>query len=200
MRTTLRLMLAIFVLGLYTGWAQAASREGREAPIVESSPGKASAMADTELKGTVTAVDKATRRVTIKGAQGKVVELVASDEAKNFDQIRVGDNVTVWIVEALSLELRKSTGTPSATDVKAKGRSEPPGERPVGVARREIQVTAEVVNVDPAKNIISLKGPKGNVIDLKVKNPDHFKVVKRGDMVDAVYTEASAIAFSPAKP
>ncbi|SRR6476620_7588489 len=199
MRTTLRLMLAIFVLGLYTGWAQAASREGREAPIVESSPGKASAMADTELKGTVTAVDKATRRVTIKGPQGRVVELVAGDELKNFDQIRVGDNVTVWVVEALSLELRKSTGTPSATDVKGIARSEPPGERPVGVAKREVKVTAEVINVDPVKNIISLKGPKGNVIDLKVKNPDHFKVVKRGDMVDAVYTEARAIAFSPAR-
>jgi len=156
-------------------------------------------MADTELKGTVTAVDKATRRVTIKGSQGRVVELIASDELKNFDQIRVGDNVTVCIVEALSLQLRKSTATPSATDVTGIARSEPPGERPVGVAKREVRVTAEVINVDPAKNIISLKGPKGNVIDLKVKNPDHFKVVKRGDMVDAVYTEARAIAFSPAR-
>ena len=197
MRTTLHLMLAILALGLHTGCAQEKPSASKEA-LVESSPGKVSATASSELKGTVTAVDKATRRVTLKGSQ-RTVELIASDQVKNFDQIRVGDNVTVWYVEALSLELRKSTGTPSATDVKAKGRSEPPGERPVGVARREIQVTAEVVNVDPAKNIISLKGPKGNVIDLKVKNPDHFKVVKRGDMVDAVYTEARAIAFSPAR-
>ena len=63
----------------------------------------------------------------------------------------------------------------------------------------KVHVTAEVVNVDPVKSIISLKGRKGNVVDLKVQNRDHFKVVKPGDLVDAVYTEARAIAFSPAR-
>ena len=69
----------------------------------------------------------------------------------------------------------------------------------MGVPKREVQVTVEVVNVDPVKSIISLKGPKGNIVDLKVQNPDHFKIVTPGDMVDAVYTEARAIAFSPAR-
>ena len=114
MRTTLHLMLAILVLGLHAGCAQ--EKPASKEAIVESSPGKVSATAATELKGTVTAVDKASRRVTLKGSQGRMVELIASDEVKNFDQIRVGDNVMVWYQEALSLELRKSKGTPSATE------------------------------------------------------------------------------------
>jgi hypothetical protein len=31
-----------------------------------------------------------------------------------------------------------------------------------------------------------------------MKNPDHFKVVKKGDNVEAVYTEALAVSVQPA--
>jgi hypothetical protein len=61
-------------------------------------------------------------------------------------------------------------------------------------------VLADVVAVDPKKSIISLKGPRGNVYDLKVQNKDHFKVVKKGDQVEVTYTEALAIAVTPAAP
>ena len=54
-----------------------------------------------------------------------------------------------------------------------------------------------VTDVNPKNNTISLKGPKGNVVVLDVKNPDHFKVVKKGDKVEAVYTEALAISEVP---
>jgi hypothetical protein len=64
---------------------------------------------------------------------------------------------------------------------------------------REVTILADVVAVDPAKKIISLRGPQGNVVDLPVQNPDHFKVVQKGDQVEAVYTEAVAVAIVPAK-
>jgi len=54
-----------------------------------------------------------------------------------------------------------------------------------------------VVAVDPKKSTITLKGPAGNVVDLKVRNPDHFKVVKKGDQVEAVYSEALAVTVTP---
>ena len=57
---------------------------------------------------------------------------------------------------------------------------------------------ADVVGVDQSRSTISLKGPKGNVVHLKVQNQDHFKVVKQGDQVEATYTEAVAIAVRPA--
>ena len=36
------------------------------------------------------------------------------------------------------------------------------------------------------------------MVDHKVNNPDHFKVVKRGDQVEVVYSEALAVAVTPA--
>jgi hypothetical protein len=196
MRTTVNLMLAVLVLGSPAVYAQE-KRSANTETSAASSPGKASAKADTIVKATVAAVDKATRKITLEGAQGRRIELVASDQVKNFDQIRVGDNVMVRYQEALSLELRKSKGATSLSEDTATVRAAP-GERPFRAVGREVHVTAEVVGVDPVKSTISLKGPKGNVVDVKVQNPEHFKVVKTGDLVDAVYTEALAIAVTPA--
>jgi len=63
--------------------------------------------------------------------------------------------------------------------------------------REQIRQVRDQV-VDQAKSTISLKGPSGNVVDLKVQNPDQFKVVKKGDQVEAVYTQAAAISVTPA--
>ncbi len=57
---------------------------------------------------------------------------------------------------------------------------------------------ADVIAVDPANMVITLKGPRGNIVDLRVQNPDHFKVVKVGDQVDVTYTEAMALSVEPA--
>jgi hypothetical protein len=189
------LMIAAVAMCASLAHAQTASPSG--AAVVSSEPGKVAGVAVVDVTATVTAIDKATRKVTLRGPQGRSVEVVAGDEVKNFDQIRVGDNVRVQYRESLTLELRTTKGAVGATETVAGARAKP-GERPAGVVGREVQIVAEVVDVDPVKSVISLKGPKGNVVDLKVQNPDHFKVVKKGDQVDAVYTEALAIAVTPA--
>jgi hypothetical protein len=195
MRTTVHLILATIALGSFA--VQAQEKPAAKEPTITSSPGKVKGTATAKVTATVTAVDPATRTITLKGPKGNTVDIVASEEVRNFDQIKVGDKVVAQYREALSLELRKTEGKPSASEAGVVARAKP-GERPAGVVAREVQVTAEVVAVDRAKNLISLKGPRGNVVDLKVKNPDHFKVVKKGDLVDAVYSEALAISVEPA--
>ena len=164
--------------------------------LVASEPGKAAMVSTVEITATVVAIDKATRTVTLKGPR-RTVDVVAGDEVRNFDQIHVGGQVAVKYVEALSLELKKTKAPLDAKSEEVGARAEP-GSRPAGAAGRQVTVLADVVGVDEKKGIISLKGPRGNVIDLKVQNKDHFKVVKKGDQVEAVYTEAIAIAFVPA--
>jgi len=165
--------------------------------VVASEPGKAAMVTTVEVTALVVGIEKATRTVTLKGPKGRTVDVVAGDEVRNFDQIRVGDSVQVKYVEALSLELKKTKGKPDATGEVAAVRAEP-GARPAGAVGRQVTVLADVVAVDPKKSIISLKGPRGNVVDLNVQNPDQFKVVKKGDQVEAVYTEALAVSVTPA--
>jgi len=194
MKTLMTLTFALIATGISA--AQAQKPAVKEGAVVASEPGKAAIVSATEATATVVAVDKATRTITLKGPK-RTVDVVAGDEVKNFDQIKVGDRVVVKYVEALTLELKKTKAPLDAKADVAAVRAKP-GERPAGAVGREITVLADVVAVDPKKSIISLKGPRGNVVDLKVQNPDHFKVVKVGDQVEAVYAEALAIAVTPA--
>jgi len=165
--------------------------------MVASEPGKAAAVKTVELRGTVAAIDKARRALSVKGAT-RTVEVVAGEEVKNFDQIKVGDEMVVRYVEALTLELKKTRAQTGVSVSGTAGRAAP-GAMPAGAVSHQVTLLADVVAVDPGKKIITLRGPQGNVVDLPVQNPDHFKVVRKGDQVEAVYTEAVAVAIVPAK-
>lgn len=195
MHKAILIVIVAFALGPQGALAQKPSAES--AVAVASKPGKAVAVALAEITALVVAIDKATRTVTLKGPQGRSVDVVAGDAVRNFDQIRVGDSVVVQYQEALSLELRKARVSGGVTEAVETARAKP-GERPAAAIGREVTALADVVAVDPKKSIISLKGPRGNVVDLKVSNQDHFKVVKVGDQVEVVYSEALAMSVTAA--
>ena len=196
MRLTISLTLAAIALGTPGVHAQQPAAPSAST-ATSSSPGKFSAATTVEVSALVAAIDKATRTVTLQGPKGNVLDVVAGEEVRNFDQIRVGDRVTVRYVEALTLELKK-TQTPTGATASGAAVRAAPGERPAGAVGRQIVALADVVAVDQAKSTISLKGPRGNVFDLKVQDQGHFKVVKVGDQVEAAYTEAVAVAVTPA--
>jgi len=169
------------------------------ATVMASEPGKALVAQTVEISAKVVGIDKADRIVTLKGPKGDSVDVVCGDEVRNFDQIKLGDTVTAKYVESIYLELVKTkAGVRTATEGGAMERAQL-GQRPAGAAVREVVVLADVVGVDPQKMTISLKGPKGNVVTLPVHNPDQFKVVKKGDQVQATYTQAFAISVTGAQ-
>ena len=167
------------------------------ATVSSNVPGKVSVAQTAKASAVVTAIDSATRTITLKRADGQTFDLVAGDEVKNFAQIKVGDEVAVQYARALTIGVKKASGAPIST-VSTDAVKAAPGQKPGGAMGGQVTVTADVVAVDPKKSTITLKGPKGKLVDLDVKNPDHFKVVKVGDQVEAVYTEAIAIAVEPA--
>ena len=102
---TLALIAAIFAA---TAFAQ--KPEAKGGAVVTSEPGKATAVSAVEVSAQVVSIDKATRTVTLKGPKGNAVDVVAGDEVRNFDQIKLGDFVVARYAQALTLELRKTKG------------------------------------------------------------------------------------------
>ena len=49
----------------------------------------------TTASGKVTAVDPATRTITLQGANGNTVDVLAGPEVRNFQQIKPGDTLTL---------------------------------------------------------------------------------------------------------
>mgnify|MGYP003550976851 FL=1 len=165
---------------------------------VTSEPGKATAVRALVITAQVVGIDKATRTLTLKGPQGGIVDLAAGDEVKNFDQIKLGDFVVARYAQALTLELRKTrvkAGEPTVREGAARAK---PGEAPSADGAREVTAIAEVIGVDAKTSTVTLKGPRGNVVTLDVRNPEQFKLVKKGDQVEVTYTEALALSVEPA--
>ena len=169
-----------------------------EATVIASEPGKAAIVRTVEISARVVAIDKTTRTVTLKGPKGNTVDVIAGDEVRNFDQIKVGNLVVARYIDSLFLELKKTkAGIREGAEQQAVARAEP-GQLPAAAVGRQVVILADVVAVDPKKSTITLRGPKGNVVTLPVQNPDQFKVVKKGDQVEATYTQAVALSVEPA--
>jgi hypothetical protein len=46
--------------------------------------------------------------------------------------------------------------------------------------------------------MVTLRGPK-RTVDVKVRDPEQFKLIAKGDQIEATYTEAIAVAVTPKK-
>jgi len=167
-------------------------------PKVTKSPGKATAVREKTVVATVTEVDAAKGTVTLKGPKGNTLPLQAGPDVRNLGQVKVGDQVTVKYVEALSLELKKDgKEVPGATATAAAGRA-PAGGMPAGVVGEKIEVTADVVAVDAKNQIVTLKGPQ-QVVEMRVRDPEQLKLIKVGDQIQATYAQAVALKVEAAK-
>ena len=195
MRNLLKTALLALVFSAQPGFAQQAPVG---AQITSNTPGKVSMAEGVKASAVPTATDKATRTVTLKGPEGRSFDVDAGDAVKNFDKIKVNDEVVVEYVRALTLEVKKGGGVAERRDSVDAVRSKP-GEKPAGVVGRQVTIVADVIDVSPATKTITVKGPKGNIVELEVQNQDHFKVVKKGDQIEANYVEAVAVSLEPAK-
>jgi hypothetical protein len=170
----------------------------KEDAVVVSEPGKASIVQAVKISAQVISIEKKTRTLTLKGPKGNVVDIVAGDKVKNFDQIKLGDMVVVRYVQALTLELKKAASASSDVTIVEEAKRAKPGDRPGVAGGLQVSALAEVIAVDPKASTITIKGPKGNEVTLNVLNPDQFKVVKKGDQIEVTYTEALALSVEPA--
>jgi hypothetical protein len=195
MRNLRKAALLALICSIQTGFAQQAPVG---AQITTNAPGKVSMTEGIKASALVTAIDKATRTITLKGPEGRSFDVVAGDAVKNFAQIKVNDEVVVEYVRALTLEVKKGGGPRSRVDSEDAVRAKP-GEKPGAAVGRQVTIMADVIDVNPKEKTITVKGPKGNIVELEVKNPDHFKVVKKGDQIEANYVEAVALSVEPAK-
>ncbi|MGF6924487.1 Cu/Ag efflux protein CusF [Paraburkholderia sp. 40] len=173
-------------------WAQPQSVE------VTKAPGQATIKGTTRVTATVQNIDPATRTVLLKPQNGKIVEVQVGEEARNFDQLKVGDVVTAVYRQSLTLSLQKNVGATASTEEQPMMERAPKGGKPGGTVGRQVTIVADVVAVNPNSRTVTLKGPKGNTVDLKVEDPAQFANIKKGDQVQAVYTEALAISVEPA--
>ncbi len=154
------------------------------------------------LRATVTAIDQQSRMVTLVGPQGNSLTMKVGDQVRNLAQVKQGDTVIVHYHGSVAYVLAPpGTKLPGDALTAAGGRAAP-GQTPAGAAAAKLVVTGTVVGVDPTSYTLQLVNPSGGPIrTLAVTTPQGRKtmhMVKVGDTITAVITEAVAVAVEPA--
>ena len=159
---------------------------------------RAVAVQETEAVVTVTKVDAEKRTVTFRGPKGGVATLAVPPQAQNLDQVKPGQQYRMKYVEAVAVEIRKG-GAPAAAvaeDVKLA----PTGAKPGGMVVRTHQISGVVDAVDYTNRYVSVRGPKGNVVPLKVADDVPLEQLSAGDRIAVTHTAALAIEMAPQAP
>lgn len=150
----------------------------------------------TTATGKVTAVDPATRTITLQGANGNVVDIQAGPNVRNFKQIKPGDSLTLDYYESVAIDVRRAgSGAPEVVTETAATRSAK-GAKPGGAMGR--QTTAEIWHINKSANLVTLKGPQGGLRTIQVQDPAlqaRLAQLKEGDLVDFTITQAVAAAI-----
>jgi Na+-transporting methylmalonyl-CoA/oxaloacetate decarboxylase gamma subunit len=197
----------VYVLVVLFALAVGVGAMAQEKAPAKAKPEKAPAKAKPEAKrervvtltGTVEAIDMANKVVTIKGSKGRVVDLKVGDQAKNLDQVKVGDKVVAKYYESIAYRLMKP-GEAEGAKAEQTTAGAKPGEAPAGAIANQVTVTATVEEISPKKTYVTLKGPDGKSVDVKVLDPKNIEGLKAGDKVVITYTQALAIALDKPKP
>ncbi|MUV15475.1 hypothetical protein [Noviluteimonas gilva] len=149
-----------------------------------------------EKTATVTAVDKAKREVTLKTEDGQSQTIVVDPEVKRFDEVAVGDTVRAKYTVGITSELRAATEEEKKDPlvaVEGGGRASTDQAPAAGVARM-FRVVATIEAIDRAAQTVTLKGPEGNYVTVKVEDPALLAKPKIGDTV--VITAAESVVLS----
>lgn len=156
-------------------------------------PGVALSEAVT-LTAKVVGIDRADRTVILLGPRGNVVEIEAGEEVRNFDQVKVGDDVTITYYESVALYVGAPGSQPEIAAAEVVGRAAK-GAKPAGVILGAIDVSAVIRGIYKYRRELTLQMPDGHMVTTKVDPAlPGFDRLRVGDTVHARVTRALAIS------
>lgn len=182
------------LLSLSTCLAQAAE----VAAEVTTAPGKANLVEAVSAQATVTAIDMASRKVSLKNAAGESFDIVAGEQVTNLANLKVGDVVALRYLQMLDLELLKGTAGVRKRIVEVAAGKAEAGEKPGAGIGKKVTLYGDVIAVDKGQQTITVKGVD-HTLELKVHNPAQFALIAKGDQIKAVQTQAVGIGILPEK-
>jgi hypothetical protein len=105
--------------------------------------------------------------------------------AKRFDELKVGDKVSITYNNTVSARLKPPGEAPVNTSTGSTTAGQ--GERPGGTAAVERTMTATISAVDKSASSITFTGPNGWKYSRRVVDPAVLDKVKVGDQVDITW-------------
>ena len=163
------LSLAV-ALALVVMCGQALWAEEMQTPKVSKKQGKMPGgimVQAVSASAAVVAIDPATRTLTLKLPDGSTRAYKVDQAVKNFDQIKVGDQVKATYAESVAIFVGKSNEQPAAGEMTTVSVA-PKGAKPGIIMTDTSEIVAKAEAIDYKKRTITLKGPEGNLATFTV--------------------------------
>lgn len=150
-----------------------------------------------DVSARVTAIDRANRKATLLGPDGKTFTVKAGPEYVNFDQVGVGDWVNLTVTEELVVYLDEG-GESGNDESAALVALAPKGAQPGGLIAETTQITGTVTAIDSEKRTATLRFEDGSTKTFPVRSDVDLTRRKVGEQV--VFRITEMIAISVEKP
>ena len=190
MKLVIRQLASVALMSLVASFAAAQAQD--------------SVLQSITVRGTVEAIDHTARTVRIRGTQGNVVTFDVPASVTRFDQVRIGDQLTIAYYDRVSIR-PKPAGEAAVDRVSDSTTTSAAGLLPSGTQATQRVTTATIDSWDPATRTVTFTTLSGHytrrvseAVDASV-----LGVLKPGDRVDVTRTEALRLdveAGAPAQP
>jgi len=168
-----------------------------QAPV-ESAPIVKEKWNQTTVTGTVTNIVKETREITLMGAEGNLVTIVASDAVERFDEIQVGDRITFDNLVYVKAEFRAPTAEELAEPlvVLAEVAKAPEGMAPAGAIGAMVKGVVTIEMLNRPYMLATVKGPRGNYLTLPMEDLALMEQLHIGQTLVLTYAEAAVVSLN----
>jgi Cu/Ag efflux protein CusF len=148
-----------------------------------------------EMSATIEAIDKDLRLVTLKDEAGDLETVYAGPEVKRFDELKVGDKITLRYYESVAFVIRKpgeSDSAPASGDTTV---TRGTGARPSATVAKQETATVTIKAIDPKAPAVTVLTEDGRTASFRVDDKKHLKGVNVGDKVEVTYTKAYVVSI-----
>jgi hypothetical protein len=153
-----------------------------------------------QATATVEVAEPVTRLLKLHTAQGSTW-LRAGPDVRNFNQIKVGDTVTVTYYSAVAAQLTPKGATPIPQTMALGVSRSVPGQRPGASMDTTVVETVTIQSIDKDANTVTFMRQDGTVDTASVRSSEGRTFIAglhSGDQVDVALSEAVAISVDPA--
>ena len=175
------------------------SIQAQDTPLHEAMSREEAVLLSVTAK--VEAVDLEKREITLKGPLGNVETLTVEKTVKRLDEVKPGDEVTAKYYVSVAAELREPTQQEKENPIMivTGAAKAPKSSDPAAAGVRVIQVVATVEGLQRPTRMVTLKGPRGNYLNVRAKDPKRLEKLHLGDTIVVTFTEALAISLEKTK-
>jgi hypothetical protein len=154
------------------------------------------------IEATVESIDLDKRLLELRrGEERRTIQV--SPEVRNFERIKVGDEVVATYYQGLAAEFKKKgeSKTVGIIDASTGTARLPEGAgRPGAAVANKVTTTVVIEGVDRSTHSVTFSGPSGMTRTLDVIDPkarQFISTLQKGDEVQLTYLEALAVTLEP---